>query len=124
MGYINDTVNPPAPYSCHELYKWLLRVAPKFSTDDEMCSLVKDEEPDVEQWQYMGRRYFSKPNVQYTRTPRETVDYSPPRRGKVHNHTDAEVIQFSFATQPLRDRVRDRLVAEGYKVTDTWSEVQ
>jgi hypothetical protein len=124
MGYINDTGEPGPPYICHDLYKWLLRVDPKYDTDDDnLCRIVRNEEADVELWQYMGRRFFPlpPPNDQWVRPPHTEADYSRPRVGYVRGVASLRT-QYSFATQVLRDRVAARLVVEGYRVTDKWKE--
>lgn len=122
MGYIADHTTGPPPFSCHDLYKWLLRVDPGFDlNDDAISALVVNEEPDVELWQYMGRRFIpTDPPVPWVRKPRPEADYSYPRRGRVRGGVNQIRAQYSFATEALRDRVVGRLTVAGYTVTDTW----
>jgi hypothetical protein len=122
MAYIDNSGVIGPPHSCHDLYAWVLRVDPGFNTDDAPIDrIVRDEEPDIELWQYMGRRFMPpNPPRQWTRTPRVAADYSPPRYGAVRGRIAIIRTQYSFATQALRDRVAARLTAEGFQVTDTW----
>ena len=124
MSYILNSGVPGPPYSCHDLYTYLIRIDPGFDkTDTKIDLIIVDEEADVELWQFMGRRFFPpNPPLQWTRTPPPAADYSPPRYGKVRGRTAVIRTQYSFASQALRDRVVGRLTAEGYRVTDTWRE--
>lgn len=122
MGYIADNTTGLPPFSCHELYRWLFRVDPGFDRDDvAIDAIIRNEEPDIELWQYMGRRFMPpNPPRQWTRTPRVAADYSPPRYGAVRGRIAVVRVQYSFANEPLRDRVAARLTAERYSITDTW----
>lgn len=124
MGFIADNTTGPPPYSCHELYHWLIRVDPGFDkTDTRMDLIIADEEPDVELWQFMGRRFFPpNPPAPWVRPQPPAADYSPPRYGAVRGRTAVIRTQYSFATEALRDRVAARLTAEGFRVTDQWRE--
>jgi len=124
MGYINDHTTRGPPYSCHDLYQWILEVNPAFQSDDDVIKLVGSEEADIELWQFMGRRFLPPPPpVLSPRTQPEGAEYYPFKeasRGFVRPYQVR--IQFSFADQLLRDRVAGRLTAEGLKVTRTWRE--
>jgi hypothetical protein len=122
MGFISSSGVHGPPFSCHDLYVWLLRVNPGFDlNDDDITKIVVSEEPDVELWQYMGRRFIpTDPPTPWVRKPPQTAEYAYPRHGRVRGGNSQIRAQFSFASQALRDRVVSRLTISGYRVTDTW----
>lgn len=57
MGYLFDNI-PPGRIDvlCHDLYPFRIKVLPAFFETYEIQLQVKDVIPDVEEWQYSGKR--------------------------------------------------------------------
>lgn len=114
MGYLFDNIPPGQNYVlCPDLYPYRLIVKPGFLSDRELGEIIKDELPDVEEWQYSGRRR------------RSVVSRSTGVRRQVHPATYAhnsrrmrpysEVVHYAFHTADQRDQVVSRLIQERIK---------
>ena len=118
MGYLSDNIPSGSNHAiCQDLYKFRLILNPKFASNVALAQIVQDEIPDVEEWQFSGRR----------RCP------VVPRRGKaqsvagrvIHPSSWAqnsrrvrpftEEVVFAFHTEDQRDQVAARLTQEGFK---------
>lgn len=115
MGYLFDNIPPGSNFVlCPDLYPYRLIVSPGFLTDSELRAIIRDEIPDVEEWQFSGRR----------RRPVPTPGGRPPRR-QIHPATYAlnsrrmrpfiEVVHFAFHTSDQRAKVIARFVQERIK---------
>ena len=117
MGYLGDNIPLGRNYAfCQDLYPYRLILNPKFASDVKITGIVKDEIPDVEEWQFSGRR----------RCP------VVPSRGKSRNargrqiHPAAwaqnsrrirpftEEVVLAFHTENQRSQVAARLTQEGF----------
>ena len=116
MGYLTD--NTPSGQNfvfCPDLYLYRLIVKPQFASDFQLSSFVKDEVPDVEEWQFSGRRRC--PVAPATGSAR-------PRRRQVHPATYAEnsrymrafteEVYYAFHTEAQRTQVAARLDQERF----------
>ena len=57
MGYLSDNIPLGQNYAfCQDLYLFRIILQPGYLSDVEITSIVKDEIPDVEEWQFSGRR--------------------------------------------------------------------
>jgi hypothetical protein len=57
MGYLSDNIPPGQNFAfCQDLYLFRIILQPGFLSNIEITSIVKDEIPDVEEWQFSGRR--------------------------------------------------------------------
>ena len=107
MGYLSD--NTPAGSNhviCQDLYSFRLIVIPKFASNIVLQSLVKDEIPDVEEWQFSGRR-----RCVGARTTHPAHYAQNSRRMRPFT----EEVVFAFHTESQRAQVGSRLTLEGFK---------
>ena len=115
MGYLTDNI-PPTVFGavCEDLYIYRVIIDPRFASDRELQQLVKEVIPDVEEWQFSGRR---------TRCPRSDgkqvrivhpYGYSN-RDRKTRRYLERVV--FAFHTSIQRDQVTAQLSAQGFKYT-------
>jgi len=57
MGYLADNISIyKNTVICQDLYLFRIIIAPQFASDLDLQILVKDVIPDVEEWQFSGRR--------------------------------------------------------------------
>jgi len=117
MGYLTDNIPPGRNYAiCQELYPFRIIIKPQFASNTKLAGFIKDEIPDVEEWQFSGRRRCPV-------TPGRGK--ARPIRRKIHPATWAqnsrrmrpfiEEVVFAFHTEEQRDQVAARLVQERYK---------
>ena len=118
MGYLTDNIPPGRNYAyCQDLYLYRMIVDPAFASDVKLQQIVQDEIPDVEEWQFSGRR----------RCP-VVPSRGPARKAQgrvVHPATWAEdsrlvrpftaEVVFAFRTTAQRDQVGARMTQEGFK---------
>lgn len=59
MGYLTDNI-PPGKFwvICSDLYPYRIYVNPNFYSDRELQLIVEEVIPDVEEWQFSGRRFI------------------------------------------------------------------
>ena len=111
MGYLSD--NTPANKNwvfCEDLYKFRIRIDPRLQKDIVFQKLVKDVLPDVEEWQYSGRRLCPRPAAKPV-NPIIFPDYAVNSRKK-RQYTALVIFAFNLSSQ--RDAVAARLDTEGY----------
>ena len=118
MGYLADNKTPKRFYvECEEIYPLRVIVKPGFASDADLRMLVKDVLPDVEDWQFSGRRYHSKPV--YGRKTKGIHPATYAQNSRKIRDFDEEVV-FGFHSTVQRDAVTARLANNGfsYKVED------
>ena len=120
MGYLTDNLPPGKNHViCQDLYPFRLIVnnlgshwtEPRYVSDAELQLLVKDVLPDIEKWQFSGRRYRPKA---VRRSPRivHPARYAQNSRPMRAFH---ERVVFSFHTEPQRDAAAARLRNSGFR---------
>ena len=116
MGYLADNI-PVGRNSiiCQEIYQYRIIVKPGFSADIVLQQIVLDELPDVEDWQFSGRRRCPVPQSRGSARRISRVvhpsGYAQDSR-RVRDFT--EEVYFAFRSSTLRDKVVARLTTEGY----------
>ena len=113
MGYLTDNTLPGKPFvECRDLYVYRLEVEPKFKETREVNAIVRDQVPDVEEWQFSGRRKCPPlPPIQVRRdTTRKVAEDS------LFVRRFTEVIRYAFRTREQRDAVVVRLSNQGLVV--------
>lgn len=121
MGYLRDNIRPRRFYAeCEEIYPYRIIINPGFASDVELRTLVKDVLPDVEDWQFSGRRYLRKPV--YGRKTRGIYPSSYAQNSRKIRDYDERVI-FAFHSTVQRDAVAARLTNNrfSYKFEDDLS---
>lgn len=111
MGHLDDNTPPGSFYViCQEVYPLRLVVYPGFASDQELSAIVKDVLPDVQDWQFSGRRYRLLPQ------PHSRVIHPA---GYAQNsrkmRTFQERVVFGFHSALQRDAVVARFSNLGYK---------
>ena len=57
MGYLTDNITAGRNSAvCQDLYPFRIIAQPGFLSDSKISFIVKDEIPDIEEWQFSGRR--------------------------------------------------------------------
>lgn len=113
MGYLLDNVPPGQFYVlCADLYIFRLEIEPRFSTDRELMKKVKDVIPDIEEWQFSGRRRRPLSDGRQSRI-NFPINYAVNSR-RMREFEDFVV--FAFHTVEQRAAVATRLVNEGYTI--------
>jgi hypothetical protein len=113
MGYLFDNIPPGQNYViCPDLYRYRLIVKPGFLSDRELGAIIEDEIPDVEEWQYSGRR--RRPVVQSGggRAPRRQIQPASYAHDSRRMRPFTEVVHYAFHTPDQRDQVTARLDQE------------
>lgn len=121
-GYLFDRTTVKAPeVLCNDLYRFVLRVFPGFDSDAVLADILVEAFPDVQTWQYMGRRFCPLPPAgrKSPRPVRPYVNYFPD--GKVRP-TQPDQVQYGFSTAALRDEAVVVLRANGYQIAQIWNE--
>ena len=114
MGHLTD--NTPTTRNwvfCQDLYQFRIIVNPRFASDLELQAIVKDVIPDVEEWQFSGRRFCRKPRRRAAINPVvHPAKYAQNSR-KIREYDERVV--FAFHTSLQRDLVTARLTSRGFK---------
>lgn len=116
MGYLTDNIPPGRNFAiCQELYAFKIIIQPAFASDTALAGIIKDEIPDIEEWQFSGRR----------RRPVSGRGKAKPIGRVLHPSTYAqnsrrmrpftEEVVFAFHTEAQRLQVAMRLDVEGFK---------
>lgn len=113
MGYLSDNT-PRTSWSvcCTDLYRYRLIIKPGYSSDLELREIVIDVLPDVEEWQFSGRRFWALPRYG-PRPDRVILPGYGLRRQNVRVYDERVV--FAFHTEEERQAVADRLTTLRYK---------
>ena len=112
MGYLAQNTPPTRHWAiCEDLYPLRLTIVPKFSSDDGLAFIIKDVLPDVEDWQFSGRRFrllspFQQPN------PLPSTAYAINSRKM---RPREEFVVFAFHDLDQRTAVTNRLTALGFQ---------
>lgn len=115
MGFLTDSTPPNKNWVfCQDLYPFRIIVEPGFANNLTLQSIIKDEIPDVEEWQFAGRRYCPPARKGKPLSPKLNLRYAQNSR-RVRPRD--EFVVFGFHTTLQRDQVAARLTAEGYKYT-------
>ena len=114
MGYLIDNT-PIGRFSvfCTDLYPFRIIITPGFNSDRDLQTLVKDVIPDVEEWQFSGRRRCPLPKGKQSRIIHPAT-YAHNSR-KMREFT--ELVVFAFHTAEQRSQVAARLDTQLIKYT-------
>lgn len=115
MGYLFDNI-PPTQFGveCESLYTYRIIIDPFLSSDKTLQELVEDVVPDVETWQFSGRR------KRCPRTDGKQVRIIHPYGFSNQDRKTQQYLErvvFAFSTEVLRDQVAARLTNEGFQYT-------
>ena len=113
MGYLTDNT-PPTSNSviCQDLYLFRIIITPGFASDTELQILVRDVLPDVEEWQFSGRRFS--PGTPFGPKKRVIHPASYAHNSRKMRNFDERVV-FYFHNEIQRQAVADRLTTQGFK---------
>lgn len=122
MGYLTDNIPPGRNHAiCQDLYPYRMIVAPGFKSDVELSSFVKDEIPDVEEWQFSGRRRSPVvPATGRARPIRRTVHPAAYAQDSRYVRPFSEEVHYGFHTTGQRAAVAARFDVERvtYRIVD------
>lgn len=115
MGYLFDNI-PPTVFGveCEDLYNFRLFVDPGLDDDPTIRGIVRELLPDVETWQFSGRR------TRCPRTDRRQVRIVHPYGFSNQDRKTRQYLErvvFAFSTAILRDQAAARFTNLGYVVT-------
>jgi len=112
VGYLKDNT-PPGKYwvICPEIYPYRLIVRPKFAKDDALCLIVKGVLPDVEDWQFSGRRYQPLPRLMQPRNIHPATSAIDSRAMRPRR----ERVVFAFHDIAQRAEVATQFTILGYR---------
>jgi len=118
MGYLTDNTPPGKNYViCQDLYPYRIVINPGEKSNLTLQTIVRDELPDVEEWQFSGRRRCpvapsrGKSKGVYGR---QIVPYGWALDSRRMRPFVEEVV-FAFHTELQRSKVTARLTAERFK---------
>jgi hypothetical protein len=118
MGYLSDNTPPGKNHViCQELYKFRVIIQPRFASNLTLQSIVKDELPDVEEWQFSGRRRCPAPmqRGKAQSVAGRMIHPSSYAQNSRRMRPFTEEVVFAFHTETQRARVLARLDVEGFK---------
>jgi hypothetical protein len=117
VGYLSDNIPAGANHViCQDLYQFRIFIEPKFASDFKLASIVKDEIPDVEEWQFSGRRRNrAVPSRGSSRAIRRTIHPATIAQNSRRIRPFTEEVVFAFHTELQRTQVAARLTNEGFK---------
>lgn len=112
MGYL-DLVTPDGRnwVICQDVYPFRIHITPGFASNLELQELVRELIPDVEEWQFSGRRFCPKGPLA-PKNPVLSPCYAVNSR-KIRQFD--EIVVFAFHLPSQRDTVAARLTNEGFK---------
>jgi hypothetical protein len=114
MGYLFDNIPPGQNFVlCPDLYLYRLIVQPGFLSDFSLGAIIKDELPDVEEWQYSGRR--RRPVISQGRVVRRQVHPATYAQNSRMMRPFSEVVHYAFHTPSQRAQVMARFDQERIK---------
>jgi len=118
MGYLSDNIPPGKNYVvCQEIYKFRLILNPKFASNVALQQIVKNEIPDVEEWQFSGRRRCPVPQSRgksRSVAGRQIHPSTWAQNSRRMRPFTSEVV-FAFHTEAQRSQVAARFTQEGFK---------
>ena len=117
MGYLTDNI-PLGRNSafCQDLYRFRLVVQPGSASDATISAIIKDELPDVEEWQYSGRRRCPViPSRGKSRSIRRVIHPATWAQNSRLIRPFTEEVVYAFHTEAQRTQIEARLVQERFK---------
>jgi hypothetical protein len=116
MGYLTDNIPVGRNFAfCQDLYLYRLIVKPQFASDFQLSSFVKDEVPDVEEWQFSGRRRCPvAPPTGRAQSSRRQVHPATWAQNSRYMRAFTEEVFYAFHTEAQRAQVAARLDQERY----------
>jgi hypothetical protein len=117
MGYLTDNIPPGSNHAiCQDLYKFRIIVQPGFKSDVALASIIKDEVPDVEEWQFSGRRRCPIiPARGKSRPVRRQIHPAAYAQNSRRVRPFTEEVVFAFHTENQRSQVAARFDQERVK---------
>ncbi len=102
MGYLDDNMPENAfAIVCSDLYKFRMIVNPGFASDLDLQQLVKEVLPDVQEWQFSGRRFCPRSDRRIPQTIRPRIYAQNSRKMRQFE----ERVFFAFGTALQRSEV-------------------
>jgi len=122
MGYLTDNI-PLGENSafCQDLYVYRIIVQPGSLSDSALSSIVKDEIPDVEEWQYSGRRRCPiVPNRGKAKGIRRVIHPAGYAQNSRRVRPFTEEVTYAFHTNDQRSQIAARFDVEriSYRLED------
>ena len=114
MGYLTDSI-PLGENSafCQDLYVYRMIVQPGARSDVELSAIIKDEIPDIEEWQYSGRRRCPiLPSRGKEKGIRRVIHPSGYAQNSRRVRPFTELVIYAFHTSAQRDQIAARFVQE------------
>lgn len=122
MGYLTDNIPPGKNHAiCQDLYIFRMIVTPGFKTDLQLSALIMDVLPDVEEWQFSGRRRCPIiPGRGKARGVRRQIHPAAYAQNSRRMRPFTEEVHYAFHTELQRSQVAARFDVEGikYKLMD------
>lgn len=117
MGYLTDNIPPGQNFAiCQDLYKFRIIIQPGSASDVKISGFIMDELPDVEEWQYSGRRRCPVvPGRGKARPIRRKIHPASWAHNSRRMRPFTEEVVYAFHTEGQRDQVAARLTQEGFK---------
>jgi hypothetical protein len=117
MGYLTDNIPPGKNHAvCQELYPFRIIIVPGFASDVAISQIIMDEIPDVEEWQYSGRRQCPvPPTLGKGRKVRRVIHPSTYAQNSRRMRPFTEEVVYAFHTEAQRSQVAMRLDQERFK---------
>lgn len=119
MGYLTDNIPLGRNYAlCQDLYSFRMVVQPGVLTDSKLSAIVKDEIPDVEEWQFSGRRRCPiVPSRGRAKGIRRVIHPSSWAFNSRRMRPFTEEVYFAFRTAAQQSQVAARMDAERISYT-------
>jgi len=114
LGYLTDNTRAGSfGVICQDLYKFRVVIEPGFASDLDLRGIIKDVLPDIEEWQYSGRRRLPLTGGKLSRVVSPSSYALNSRKMRQFE----ERVIFAFHTEVQRDAVTARLTTRGFKFT-------
>jgi len=116
VGYLADNIPLGRNTAiCQELYPFRVIITPGFASNIVLQQLVLDELPDVEDWQFSGRRRCPVPPSRGSaRRIRRVIHPRGYAQNSRYVRQFTEEVVFAFHSTLQRDKVTARLTLEGF----------
>jgi hypothetical protein len=117
MGYLSDNIPPGKNHAiCQDLYPFRIIVQPGYLSDVQLSSIIMDEFPDVEEWQYSGRRRCPVvPTRGKARPIRRKIHPAAYAQNSRYMRPFTEEVIYAFHTEAQRAQVAARFDQERIK---------
>ena len=117
MGYLSDNIPPGSNHAiCQDLYKFRIIIQPGFASNVKLSQIIMDEIPDVEEWQFSGRRRCPiVPTRGKARPARRAIHPASWAQNSRRMRPFTEEVVYAFHTEEQRAQVMARLDQEGFK---------